>query len=281
MNRTFYPKPVCPMNQLRKLSLIAIVALLSVIKVAAQSADSVYLFVPTLTTGTQGQIVNIPIKVNQFKNLISAQFIVQWDSSRVKLLAIDNLGLPSMTLATHFAYQGENPDKLRFVWYETNLTPQNLPDNSTLFNLKMQLIGKKDEQTTLTFASDNLTSIEFLNKNSQEYKYGFNTGKILIDKSNSANEETIGGATVKKPFPNPFIDETFIKIEGADNQKIMIEIYDNLGKKIYENKAVYEIGTNFVNINKNNIFNPGTYFYRISNQAGESISGKLIKLNQQ
>lgn len=281
MNRTFYPKPVCPMNQLRKLSLIAIVALLSIIKVAAQSADSVYLFVPSLTTGTQGQIVNIPIKVNQFKNLISAQFIVQWDSSRVKLLAIDNLGLPSMSLATHFAYQGENPDKLRFVWYETNLTPQNLPDNSTLFNLKMQLIGKKDEQTTLTFASDNLTSIEFLNKNSQEYKYGFNTGKILIDKSNSANEATIGGATVKKPFPNPFIDETFIKIENADNQKIMIEIYDNLGKKIYENNAVYEIGTNFVNINKNNIFNPGTYFYRISNQAGESISGKLIKLNQQ
>lgn len=281
MNRTFYPKPVCPMNQLRKLSLIAIVALLSIIKVAAQSADSVYLFVPSLTTGTQGQIVNIPIKVNQFKNLISAQFIVQWDSSRVKLLAIDNLGLPSMSLATHFAYQGENPDKLRFVWYETNLTPQNLPDNSTLFNLKMQLIGKKDEQTTLTFASDNLTSIEFLNKNSQEYKYGFNTGKILIDKSNSANEATIGGTTVKKPFPNPFIDETFIKIENADNQKIMIEIYDNLGKKIYENNAVYEIGTNFVNINKNNIFNPGTYFYRISNQAGESISGKLIKLDQQ
>jgi hypothetical protein len=264
------------MFQLRHLSLFAVLAFLSSTPILAQNVlDSVYVYVPALTSGAEGQSITIPVKVRRFKNLVSAQLSIKWDSTVVQYLGVDNFGLSTMTLATHFGTNGTRPDKINLSWVDNNITPQTIADDNSLFNIKFKLVGKKGQGTPLLFNTD---FFEFLNVDSKDTKVGFNDGVINITKSVAAGDSPFKGGVAAMAFPNPFRDETAIQLELTENQDITIRVFDLTGKNIYSQTSWYEVGTQFVRINKNNIQESGTYFYRLETSSGESISGKLIKV---
>jgi hypothetical protein len=267
------------MIQLRKLSLCVIVALLyNTVIYAQNSPDSVYIYLPAQTSGSEGQVVNIPIKVRQFKNITSAQFGMQWDSTVARFVGVNSFGISGMTQAAHFGYLATAPDILRFAWYDNNLLPQNMVDDKILFNLQLKLVGKKGKSCNIAFVSDNLTSFEFQDKDSKDMKFGLSNGLLNINASIATKERPVAAKVkIQNPTPNPFQEETSIKMEIAENQIITLEIFDLTGKKIYQEKNEFEIGTHFVNINKNTIHQAGLYLYRLSTSKGERITGKLIK----
>lgn len=277
MANIIYPKPVYSMSPLRRLSLSVVFALLVGLSANAQSAkDSVYLYFPAISSGKEGQVINIPVKVRGFSGLISAQFIVQWDSTRVQYLGVDSFGIASISEPAHFGYNLSNPDRVRFVWFEPDIKPQSINDGGTIFNLKMKLIGKKDESCNIAFVQDGTTIFEFLDKDGNEVKYGFGNGEIKISGSTSSAQSGQDTGFFGKPFPNPFSDETFIQLNLPENQEIKLEIFDISGKKVYSDLAYYGFGTQFVHIKKNNIPSEGIYFYQLSNSRGSSVSGKII-----
>lgn len=264
------------MIQLRHLSLCAILAFLYSTTIVAQNTpDSVYVYVPAMTSGTEGQTINIPVKIRRFKGLISAQLSIKWDSTVVQYLGVDNFGLSTMTLATHFGTNGVRPNKINLSWVDNNITPQTITDDNSLFNIKFKLVGKKGQSTPLLFDTD---FFEFLNVNSKDAKVGFNNGVINVTQSLAIGDSPFKGGTVSVASPNPFHDETAIKLELTENQDITIRVFDLTGKNIYSQTSWYEVGTQFVRISKNNIQESGTYFYRLETSTGESISGKLIKI---
>jgi Cohesin domain/Secretion system C-terminal sorting domain len=264
------------MFQLRHLSLFAILAFLSSTPIVAQNVlDSVYVYVPALTSGAEGQSINIPVKVRRFKNLVSAQLSIKWDSTVVQYIGVDNFGLSTMTLATHFGTNGTRPDKINLSWVDNNITPQTIADDNSLFNIKFKLIGKKDQSTPLLFSND---FFEFLNVDSKDARVGYANGVVSITKSIAVGDSPFKGGVAAAASPNPFHDETSIQLELTENQDITIRIFDLTGKNIYSQTSMYEVGTQFVRIDKNNIQESGTYFYRLETSTGESISGKLIKI---
>jgi Cohesin domain/Secretion system C-terminal sorting domain len=262
------------MIQLRHLSLCAILAFLYSTTIAAQNiSDSVYVYVPAKTFAVEGQVINIPVKVRQFKNLVSAQFSLKWDSTVVKYIGVDNFGISTMTAAAHFGTIGTNPNKLTLVWYDNNVTPQNISNDNVIFNIKFKAVGKKGQSSPINFVGD----IEFLNQDLKAYKNSFADGEIEINKSTAVGDTPFKGGSASMPSPNPFHDETFISLELAENQDITLNIFDLTGKNIYSQTSQYEVGTQFVRINKNNMQETGTYFYRLETSKGESVSGKLIR----
>ena len=264
------------MIQLRHLSLCAILAFLYSTSIIAQnSLDSVYVYVPTSTSGTEGQSISIPVKIRKFKNLISAQLSIKWDSTVVQYVGVDNFGLSTMTLAAHFGIVGSRPSRINLSWVENNIIPQTIADDNTLFNIKFKLIGKKGQSTSLLFNDD---YFEFLNGHSKEAKVGYANGAINITKSIAVGDNPFKSGIATIASPNPFSDETAIKLELTENQDITLRIFDLTGKNIYNETSMYEVGTQFIRINKNNIQMPGTYFYHLETSNGERISGKLIKI---
>jgi hypothetical protein len=264
------------MFQLRHLSLFAVLAFLSSTPILAQNVlDSVYVYVPALTSGAEGQSINIPVKVRRFKNLVSAQLSIKWDSTVVQYLGVDNFGISTIALAANFGTIGARPDKINFTWVDNNITPQTIADDNSLFNIKFKLIGKKGQGTPLLFDG---SFFEFQNKDAKDAKFGFANGVINIGQSIATGESPFKGGVATMPSPNPFHDETSIQLELTENQDITIRVFDLTGKNIYSQTSTYEVGTQFVRINKNNIQDSGTYFYRLETSTGESISGKLIKI---
>ena len=84
-------------------------------------------------------------------------------------------------------------------------------------------------------------------------------------------------------YPNPFQEQTKISFTLEKSQKINVDIYDLSGrkiKKLVQNSLLspekYEIiweGTD----DNGNIVQPGTYFYRITDEANNISSGQIIK----
>ncbi len=266
------------MIQLCKLLLCAVIALLFNSAIYAQNfPDSVYIYLPAQTSGSEGQIINIPVKVRQFKDLTVAQFAIQWDSTVARYVGVNGFGISGMTYASHFG--NTTADMIRFAWYDNNLAPKSIADNNLVFNLQLKLVGKKGQNCPISFTSDNLTAFEFNDKNSKEIKFGLANGSISINAPIAVQKTPSNKIKIAPPTPNPFQEESLIKLDIAENQVITLEIFDLTGKKIHQEKTEYEVGTHFVNINKNNnIKNAGVYLYRITTSKGERVAGKVIKI---
>ena len=262
---------------LRRFALSVIFPTLFLLSANAQTVkDSVYLYLPATGSGKEGQTINIPVRVRGFNNVISAQFIVQWDSTKIQYLGVDGFGVASINEQSHFGYIGTNPDRIRFVWFDPDLKPQPIADDGILFNIRMKVIGKKEESSPIAFMQDGTTIYEFLDKDGNEIKYAFGNGEIKITGSTSASFQQNDSLSSGGLFPNPFSDEAFIMLNLTENQCIKLDIFDVSGLIVYSNSTNYQSGTQFVHINKNYIPSDGLYFYRISNEKGASISGKLV-----
>ncbi|MDG1433899.1 MAG: T9SS type A sorting domain-containing protein, partial [Saprospiraceae bacterium] len=79
-------------------------------------------------------------------------------------------------------------------------------------------------------------------------------------------------------FPNP-VNKT-IQIEGLDeNMKDgLIEIFDLEGKRIFVDRLPFEDGKLFISTAAINIYNPGTYFLRITGKIENHVF-KFVKIN--
>jgi hypothetical protein len=113
---------------------------------------------------------------------------------------------------------------------------------------------------------------------SKDARVGYANGVVSINQSIAVGDSPFKGGVATTASPNPFHDETSIQLELTENQNITIRVFDLTGKNIYNQTSMYEVGTQFVRINKKNIQESGTYFYRLETSTGESISGKLIKI---
>lgn len=270
------------MIRFRYVSLCAIFAFLCSLSVAAQSnKDSLHLYLPAQVTAAEGQIISIPVKVRGFKDFISAQFIVTWDSTALQFITADNFGINSVTLNSHFGFLGQNPDKLRFAWLDNSLAPQNIANDNTIFNIKYKVISKQNRKVEVKITDDKLTEFEFLNKDGKEAKFSTGVPCIVDITGKSATRDEISyfdGGVAYPASPNPFRDETVMKLNITENQLLTLNIFDLSGKKIYSENFSYEVGTHFAYINKNHISSAGIYFYRLESSNGVKASGKLIKL---
>ncbi len=79
-------------------------------------------------------------------------------------------------------------------------------------------------------------------------------------------------------FPNPFQDQITFAIDKADSDKISIQIFDILGKLIYNMEETINESENYIRISTDEnigFINPGTYFYKITT-GNHTETGKLI-----
>ncbi len=115
---------------------------------------------PTVNV-TPGQFFCIPITVSNLVDAESVQFSINWDPTIIRFNApnIPNPApLPGMNLTNFQLFDAPNGE-LRFIWFDINLIPASLPDNTVLFELCFTAIGFPGNMTDVNF-SDRPTFIE-------------------------------------------------------------------------------------------------------------------------
>lgn len=223
-------------------------------------------------TAQTNDIINLPIKVNGFVNVVGTQFTVKWDPSKVSFLATNGYNLPDLSDG-NFGLKSVSNGTLLFSWFQQSLAGVNRENGASLFNLRFKVLGNN------TFAAVTIenvpTVIEVVNVNSQVLSVDVQNGGITIGQPNSTTDvEYLGNLGLYQNSPNPFKDFTMIEIEMAKADLATLTIYDKEGKIVFNQKNNFTAGKHTVKIEKTTFPEAGVYFYKL--QAGEDIITKRM-----
>lgn len=248
-------------------------ALLLWFVVPSQAQPTIFMFAED-TTAKQGETIDIPIKVEDFEEVIAWQFTFEWDSLVLEFVDIVDFNL------TNLSEYNFGPSDIRgyivSTWFESSLIPTTLPDGETVFKIRFNVIGDPTEESNLWFSGSELPNIASVD--GQEVEIISEPGMFVV--------EEVPNATISVPdnfnfsiTPNPFTNNTQINFNlDKRYDDLSVSIYTTEGKLIYQHIEDRGAGNHIIDINANELPNSGMYFLQLVSE-GLHTTHKLILQN--
>ena len=142
-------------------------------------SDDVLLLSATSTTIKTGETGCIDVKAQRFNRLLSMQYTMAWDAKVLKFNSVKNFGLPYMS-QQNFAGNRLLEGLLPFVWIDNQLKGTTLPDNTTIFTICFDGIGKAGQSSAFEFV-EKPTPFEVVNLQEEVQKLEASAGKITLE----------------------------------------------------------------------------------------------------
>ncbi len=126
-----------------------------------------------------GDNICAPVTVENFNNVGSMQFTIQWDPTVLEYVDIGgfNPALTGLSDGNFFANAANGT--LSLSWFETSFGGVNLPDDSAIFEICFRVIGALGDRSPLTFINEP-TPIEIRDDNSNSLGYITRNGIIAL-----------------------------------------------------------------------------------------------------
>lgn len=160
-----------------------IIGLLFVL-IGVSSEAQVEIYADTVNGGVGNQIT-VPVRVNNFTDLISMQGTVHFDPAVVSFNTVEQFGLPGMGAGSFGTTQAASGN-VTFSWFDSDISGETVANASIVFALKMTLIGSPGDSTYIWF--DNIpTLIEFVDDGFNTLPYLTDSGLVIIDGQPSAS----------------------------------------------------------------------------------------------
>ncbi len=176
----------------------------------------------TPTQSPAGSTVCIPVVVNDFTDITSLQFSLDWDPTVLQFTEVANLSLDQLTAGNFNVDQAGN-GSIALAWLDNTTAGVTLADGTTIFDLCFEVIGATGTTTTIAFTdtptpqvfSDLVDEMSFTGGNGQ-----FTVGDGVVDPPPSVGDalvnitptEAAAGATVCIPVVvNDFTDITSLQ----------------------------------------------------------------------
>ena len=115
------------------------------------TAKSTNLDLPKMSANNGDQI-SLPINVQNFKDIVSVQFSLQWDSSVIQYIGFEEAGLEQLAVGDVKANQG----LLRISWFDVKGDGVDLTDQTALVYLKFLVIGEEGDSTNVSITDQPL-----------------------------------------------------------------------------------------------------------------------------
>ncbi len=261
------------MTMLRWTLILFVSFLTGITTIQAQvKSDTAYIFLPDVQA-QQGNVLIIPVKITTSDLFTGVQFSMNWDSTFLQYQGVSDFGLNKMTLVDNFGALGASGGQLRFLWYDQSSVGVSA-QSKLLFNVKFKVIG--NNASTLLKITSNPAVIEVSNIDNKNMKVGLKEGKITIGKV-GVNDFDLSETILYEASPNPMGQEgSKIRLDIAQEDQVKINIFDISGKNIFHINNFYNIGTHFVELNRNQFPQAGLYLYQVTTPLGKNLSGKLI-----
>lgn len=102
---------------------------------------------------TKGAEVCVDVSTKDFDQIVSLQYSMAWNSDLLKFKEVKNFKLPAMNAQNFGAHKAEN-GVLTFAWYDPNIRGITLPDDSVIYQVCFEAIGKSGSIASLKFANE-------------------------------------------------------------------------------------------------------------------------------
>lgn len=147
--------------------------LTSVLSIKAQ----VHLYVDDVDGGVGNQII-VPVRADNFTNLISMQGSIHFDPTVVSYTAVEQLGVPGLSVG-NFGTTQASSGTVTFSWFDGNLSGESVSNGSVIFALRFTIIGSPSENS-LVWLNDSPTLLEFVDNGFTTLTHSTDSGLITV-----------------------------------------------------------------------------------------------------
>ena len=232
------------------------------------------LSLPDLTID-KSQAFDVNVTVADFNDIVSMQFTIGWDETKIEYVDVYNLNLAGLE-TSNFGTSPMVVDNglLTLSWVDGSLNGVTLPNDHQVFTIRMKAKGDAGDVIPLVFA-DTLAIVEFIDTSQTSVQVSLNEGLVTLTGMVAAEDLENEQMKLYPNFPNPFNDFTYLQFDIKENTETTLTITDISGKEIYRMTETYNTGLHKVKIDSSILPAPGEYIYTVHTTDNQLI-GKLI-----
>jgi hypothetical protein len=243
-------------NTVKQLSLCLILVVSSLFA----KTQTVSCYFPAEYTADIGSTLVVEVKVDSFNNVGGMEFSIKWNPDMLSYKQTGNLGV-TFNEFSGFNEAKIDEGKLGLSWISPSAVEGiTLPDSTTLFSIEFDVIGTTDDTTSLQFSDDPRTREFFTTAGvviPSIYRNGFVT---LTGTSGTSYNSAPDLINLYPPTPNPFYENTFIKIDLRQAAQTNIKIVDQMGKVLHDEQQYLSAGLQTIPVSKDIFSHSGTYY---------------------
>ncbi len=160
--------------------------------------------------------IDVPIRVNNFVNMLSAQGTISWDVTNLTFNSITNFGPPVLGLNNaNFGLGSLAAGKLLFSWNDGNQSSETLADSTILFTIRYNVTISEISNTPISFVNVP-APLEFVNNTYAPIPYFTNNGNVDISCSNcNFSAITAGVQGACNPSTNLYTQQVIVSYGNA------------------------------------------------------------------
>jgi hypothetical protein len=118
------------------------------------STSSNFTFMAPVISASCGSTVGVPVRIKNFRNILSLQGTFQWDATKMQYQGIDSYGPTSFGMgAGNFGISDILNGNLSFSWNDPDLSGETLTDSTILFMVRFYVIGNNVTSSYFQFGS--------------------------------------------------------------------------------------------------------------------------------
>ncbi len=246
--------------------------LFAILIASGLNAQQVTIKTPDMSVEPQAN-VHVDVSVQDFEQIIGAQFSLNWNKSVLQYVGVDNFGLPNMSTDLNFGTLQTQDGKLRFSWVHDELTGVTVPDMEQIFSIWFKAIGGPGTSTDLMLSNDPI-QIELTGVNDTVPVVGDN-GTITLLGTSATTESQTTDFTLFQNNPNPFSVVTYINFRLEKTEPATLTILDQSGKKVLEKSGEFAAGLNSIPVYRDILQSTGNYLYTLKT-ANATATRQLI-----
>ena len=128
--------------------------------VFVQFPDTVGIYIPQLSA-TCNQQVDVPVKVESFRNMLTMQGSINWNPAQLRFDSIRSYGPAQLNLnKSNFGTTQSSSGRISFSWNDSKSLGVSLADTTTVFTIRFTVLSTSVGQVPINFA-DNPTPVQF------------------------------------------------------------------------------------------------------------------------
>lgn len=243
-----------------------------------KSQDTLTIFIPDYEVTNESNII-LPVQFLHFDSIVNFQFSLAWDSAVLDFVGITNFNLEGLSESSfNILPETVNSRKLGCFWVDNTTLGLSIDDSTKIFDISFDVLRDDKDSTKIIFTNDP-TDIEAGNVYESVIPFKTDSSTVTFDINPLSTE-----ATSRRTFellqnsPNPFAENTIIPFELRKPTIVLFEVFDVVGKRIFQKKSLFPKGMNNIELNKLQLTGPGVYEYSLTAEQ-KTKTKKLVLLN--
>jgi len=207
-------------------------------------------------------VFSVEVRAVGFKDIVSMQFSMKWDSTILTSLAVADLNL-----------KGLRPDKFKVrsnslvvAWIDESSTFEgvSVADSTRLFSIQFE--AKEKAGISPIEITNTPAVVELVDRNSNILTIVIKNGQVeVVDMFSNINEVDESEKYIKlfPSTPNPLQNNATIKIVADSTRSAQLYVFDTTGKIVKVLAVQLQSGENQITLNRNQFPGKGVYYYRL------------------